>query len=635
MIRLIFVLLFFNFYVSGNSSSDSVKVNCELIGFNELQEIEDVFNVSDSIILFSDNKGTLFKWNKIDGGVIKIWESEGFVDKIFGTKDYIVISTQEIIYVIDYQGEIKSTINLKGRLLNCSFIKTEAIIFTSEFVLRIDFLSGKEKLFPLSNKISFGAAVRNGILLGFGSGKVEFWDFDLKKIFDADSNLHSTSISNITINRNLIYVISKNRVTVKSLNSDVVKEYLLRKNGYDYIINEEYLYWHEFGGSVFKYHFKSQSIEEVKCFEDKKDKKTKKIFSGEIKKINYKGSIIDSLKLDKQIVDFDISIDSDIWLIGTNKGKVVLTKGLNQELNEFSFDYYKGLSTVALNYNEGIFLLGSKRGVGGVYYLEDKKTIIEFVKGFANLNGSLLFKNNGVHTPLWLSKSSLNNSSIYKIPFVLGKKKRKKEREISLIAPGRDKFSFSEQTINVFSFCESENLLIYSVDNQVFTFDTELNESTFLTQSVSEITALHFNNNSKTLFIGTELGRIERLSLDENITQFNNKPAYGLPITSISSSLYGDSVFYANKNGVYQTDFRFSTRVLQIDNVSKIINNPNTREIGVLLLNQNDSTINQPKVLEATNDVESLTYNHRIKKMIFVDGHLMILTYSGLFYEVE
>ena len=118
-------------------------------------------------------------------------------------------------------------------------------------------------------------------------------------------------------------------------------------------------------------------------------------------------------------------------------------------------------------------------------------------------------------------------------------------------------------------------------------------------------------------------------SLKRNMVENNFKPTNPSAISSISSSLNGDTIFYSNAQGVFTTDFFSYKRLLKESNIGKIINNPISKEIGVLKLPPNVS-LNPIKECEDCDVSE----RQKIKDIVITEEKLIILTYSGKLFTV-
>ncbi len=100
----IFLVLLISFSTDLQSASDSVNVRVTAVNLKELQNIEALTYVSDSVFLFSDESGIIYRWDQRGGHISNVYESDEFVDKIFGNDGSIIFSTQEVVYQIDYNG---------------------------------------------------------------------------------------------------------------------------------------------------------------------------------------------------------------------------------------------------------------------------------------------------------------------------------------------------------------------------------------------------------------------------------------------------------------------------------------------------------------------------------------------------
>ena len=349
--------------------------------------------------------------------------------------------------------------------------------------------------------------------------------------------------------------------------------------------------------------------------------------SGSLKTIDYKGRTINSFKLSTQVTDFDVSFEDNLWIIGSKNGNVFLSNGLNQLVKKYSFNYYKGLSSVVIDPKQKIFLLGSDRGIGGVYKIDNNETIVEIAKGFSNFQTGYLFHERNVYNPMWISNSTVLHPVFYHVPFTLKHKKKEFKDDVMLINPGRDAYSLSNSFINCSSFFKEDKVLIYSQENKIYGYSLENHTSVKVLECEQSVTALYVIKD--VLIIGYESGKLMSFSLKRNMVENNFKPTNPSAISSISSSLNGDTIFYSNAQGVFTTDFFSYKRLLKESNIGKIINNPISKEIGVLKLPPNVS-LNPIKECEDCDVSE----RQKIKDIVITEEKLIILTYSGKLFTV-
>lgn len=520
-----------------------------------LRETRSGFLKNDSILIFCGEQGWLIEVNQTTLDTKKIYQTFEPVDFIKGNKDVCVISTQEKIIIIDYNGIVFFDLPLEGMVNSVLFVNSNVFICTENNCISINYKSKNVFRYKFEKELSCAAVSDWNIFLGYTDGSIEKRNAETFKI-QKKIVANSSSILSLYSWKEGVISTSENSINWwdKSLQFEGRSETLNLK-GKSYM-HKNHIYFHNYNRTLISYDLSLKEkniffLDSVKYPEVKK-KNDEVSTSGSFKKYDFTTQTFDSIIFPHPVVDFDISFDENNSILGTRNGNIFFIDPSKMTIERQTLNkFYEKLTIAKLH--EDFYVLGGENGVHGIYNLENDYIHFEYHGGILGsyLEGEICSVKKE-KTLVLSSSSGLNGGSYLKIiDFSFSKKHKKKI--ISVKNANENIFHEDIEAIShmavlnegdVAALVKNNEILFYDFRNKVLLFKEIINFN---------ITSLYFDK-SGVLWIGTKGGKIISYSFsDRKWSDFLNT-SHNSPIIAISNSSTSDTIITGSSNGIEVMD---------------------------------------------------------------------------------